>query len=145
MNEFNGRAAVVAEALTWLKTPYHHEARVKGSGVDCGTLLLEVYEAVGLTPHINVPHYAHDFHIHRDQEWYKNYVDAHATPTMEPKPGDITLYRFGRILSHGAIVIKWPQIIHAYLEAGAVVLDDAEANHGLLRRQAGFWTFWGDR
>lgn len=34
----------VAEALTWLGTPYHQQGRVKGVGVDCGTLLCEVYE-----------------------------------------------------------------------------------------------------
>lgn len=33
----------VAEAITWLGTPYHHQGRVKGVGVDCGTLLCEVY------------------------------------------------------------------------------------------------------
>ncbi|WP_436904878.1 hypothetical protein [Acinetobacter johnsonii] len=34
----------VQEALTWLGTPYHHQGRVKDVGVDCGTLLCEVYE-----------------------------------------------------------------------------------------------------
>ena len=34
----------VQEALTWLGTPYHHQGRVKGVGVDCGTLICEVYE-----------------------------------------------------------------------------------------------------
>ena len=34
----------VAEALTWLGTPYHHhQGHVKGIGVDCGTLVFEVY------------------------------------------------------------------------------------------------------
>lgn len=38
----------VAEAMTWLGTPYHHQGRVKGVGVDCATLLCEVYKEVGL-------------------------------------------------------------------------------------------------
>ncbi len=37
----------VQEALTWLGTPYHHQGRIKGVGVDCGTLICEVYEKVG--------------------------------------------------------------------------------------------------
>jgi hypothetical protein len=46
------RAAVVKEALTWLGTPYHHHARVKGVGVDCARLLCAVYEASACVPHI---------------------------------------------------------------------------------------------
>ena len=33
--ELAQRLAVVAEAESWLGTPYHHEARIKGHGVDC--------------------------------------------------------------------------------------------------------------
>ena len=36
------RAAVVAEAIAWLGTPYHHRARIKGVGVDCAQLALGV-------------------------------------------------------------------------------------------------------
>ena len=43
----------VAEAMTWLGTPYHHQGRVKGIGIDCATLLCEVYEVVGLIDHLN--------------------------------------------------------------------------------------------
>ena len=44
------RAAVVAEAATWLRTPYHHMGRVKNAGTDCLMLLAEVYEAAGVIP-----------------------------------------------------------------------------------------------
>ena len=37
------RAAVVAEARSWIGTPYHHAADVKGHGVDCAMLLIRVY------------------------------------------------------------------------------------------------------
>jgi cell wall-associated NlpC family hydrolase len=61
-----------------------------------------------------------------------------------PLPGDLALYRYGRTISHGAIVTCWPQIIHAHLDSGCVVLDDGEANAELERRFVGFWSFWGD-
>ena len=38
----NQRQRVVAEAETWLRTPYHHMGRIKGGGIDCPTLLAEV-------------------------------------------------------------------------------------------------------
>lgn len=34
------RAAVVREARSWLDTPYRHQARVKGRGVDCVGLII---------------------------------------------------------------------------------------------------------
>jgi cell wall-associated NlpC family hydrolase len=42
------RAAVVAEAKTWIGTPYHHAADVKGHGVDCAMLLVRIYGDLGL-------------------------------------------------------------------------------------------------
>ncbi len=33
---------VVRTARTWLGTPYHHQGRLKGVGVDCAGLLIGV-------------------------------------------------------------------------------------------------------
>ena len=41
---------VRSEALTWLGTPYHHQGRVKGVGVDCGQILIAIYEKAGILP-----------------------------------------------------------------------------------------------
>ena len=41
---------VRSEALTWLGTPYHHQGRVKGVGVDCGQILISIYEKAGILP-----------------------------------------------------------------------------------------------
>jgi hypothetical protein len=37
-----------------------------------------------------------------------------------PKPGDVAVFRYGRTYSHGAIVIAWPRLIHAYWQRGVV-------------------------
>src|SRR5690349_11447583 len=37
------RARLLDEARTWLLTPWHHNARVRGAGVDCGQLLIACY------------------------------------------------------------------------------------------------------
>lgn len=52
--------AAVNEALTWLGTPCHHQGRIKGVGVDCGTLICEVYEKVGLMDHLDPRPYPPD-------------------------------------------------------------------------------------
>ncbi len=136
------REAVVAEAMTWLRTPYHHMARVKGGGVDCATLLLEVYHAVGLIPKINVGFYPPDWHFHRNDERYLDWVRHYARRTDNPRPGDIALFRFGRCVSHGAIVTGWPGLIHSYFRLGCVLgsADDGE----LQGRLDSHWTLFED-
>lgn len=39
------RAEIVAEAMTWLHTPFHHQAAAKGAGCDCIGLLRGVGNA----------------------------------------------------------------------------------------------------
>lgn len=62
--------AVVAEAKSWIGTPYHHMARVKGVGCDCLTLLAAVYHKAGVIPTIEIPYYPPDWHLHRSAERY---------------------------------------------------------------------------
>jgi cell wall-associated NlpC family hydrolase len=110
------RLAVLKEAESWIGTPFHHEARLKGHGVDCGQFLLAVYEAVGVMPHIETEHYPPDFHMHQSKEWYKGIVEQYADEIEDsPAPADLVLFRVGRVYSHGAIVVNWPLIIHAYV------------------------------
>jgi len=58
MSEELERQLVIKEALTWLSTPFHHEAMIKGAGVDCGMFLAAVYRVAGLIPEFTVAHYA---------------------------------------------------------------------------------------
>jgi cell wall-associated NlpC family hydrolase len=148
------RAAVIGCARAWLRTPYHHRGRVKGAGVDCAMLLAEVYAEAGLVRHLAIPHYPPDWHLHRDAERYLGVLLDHAVeylpdfaradhphpdplrgrereggalPTRPILPADIALWRFGRCFSHGAIVVDWPIVIHAYLGRGCVLEDAAKA------------------
>ncbi len=153
MTEQEEREAVVREALSWQRTPYHHNARVKGGGVDCAMLLAEVYPKIvpHRVPPITPEHYPPDWHLHRSKERYLTYVQKYAVEITEAEaqPGDMVLFKFGRCFSHGAIIVKWPRIIHAYVNLGCQ-LDDANGAHFLryqgeadnaprLRR---FFTLW---
>jgi NlpC/P60 family putative phage cell wall peptidase len=44
------RAEIVAEARTWIGTPWRHQAHIKGVGCDCGGLVRGVMVACGLMP-----------------------------------------------------------------------------------------------
>jgi cell wall-associated NlpC family hydrolase len=64
-------------------------------------------------PHF--PYYPHDWHLHRVTERYLEGVLQYAKEIESlPRPADIVLWKFGRCYSHGAIVVEWPRIIHAY-------------------------------
>ncbi len=126
MSGAEARAAVVAEAERWLGTPFHHQGRVRGAGVDCAMLLAEVYERCGLVAHVDPGYYPPDWHMHRDAERYLDRLLAHGRELDGPPlPGDVAVFRFGRTFSHGAIVAAWPRVIHAYWAVGRVVWGDA--------------------
>lgn len=135
------RQNVISEAFTWLNTPYHHQANLKGVGVDCVMLLVEVYKACGLIPATVDPRpYANDWHVHRSEEVYLGGVEQLAERVDVPEPGDIALFQFGRCVSHGALVVKWPLVMHAFIENSAVVLTDISKSADLTSRLRGFYT-----
>jgi len=144
MTEQSERSTVVAEARSWLRTPYHHAARVKGAGVDCAMLLAAVYEEAGLFPPVVFETYPRDWMLHRDAERLLDIVTRHAREVpAQTGPGDLVVYRFGRAFAHGAIIIEWPVIIHAVPRAG-VILDEVDGA-GLGGRARRIFTLWRSR
>lgn len=140
------RPLVVAIARSWVGTPFHHMARLKGVGVDCAQLLAAVYEEAGIVPKIDLGFYRQDEYIHLGRERYKSFIELYGVPVETPKPGDVALYRFGSAVGHGAIVVEWPQIIHAYVSKGCVY-DEGDSPMLLTDtlgrpRLRGFWTLW---
>ena len=121
------RAAVVAEAKTWLGTPYHHCADIKGAGVDCLMLLVRVYHAVGLMPATDPRPYAPQWHLHRNDELYLAGLEQHGRELAleeEPQAGDIAVWRFGRTFSHAGIVLNEREVLHALKDAREVTISD---------------------
>jgi NlpC/P60 family putative phage cell wall peptidase len=115
---------VLAEAASWLGTPWHHEAGVKGAGVDCAMLLVRVFAAVGAIAPIDPRPYPIDHMLHSGDERFMGWLQQFADPvtTGDPQPGDVVVYRVGRCYSHAAIVTQWPDIIHAFRDERQVVV-----------------------
>ncbi len=134
MAEAQGRAAVVAEARTWLRTPWAHRQKVKGVGVDCAQFPLAVYQACGLVEAFDTGDYPRDWHIHRDQERFAPIVERFAREIThaEVKPGDLVLCKIGRVFSHGVIVLDWPLGVHAAVNERMVTLCDLSQDVGLI-------------
>lgn len=142
------RVRIIEVAETFIGTPFHHAARLKGVGIDCANLLAEVYEEANITPHLELPFFVPDWMLHRTEERFLAYVlGTGAREITVPLPGDIALFKFGRCYSHGAIVTHWPRVIHAIAPLGAVVRGDATQypllDRGSQPRPVKFYTLVG--
>jgi NlpC/P60 family putative phage cell wall peptidase len=137
------REDIIAEAKTWLGTPYHHQGAVKGAGVDCAQILIEVYFAVGLADKPDVGYYPSDWMLHRSEERYLGWVEQYCKeiPQELADDGDIVLFKFGRCFSHSGIISNYPRIIHAQREDNCCY---ATIGMGSLQgKQMKFFTFFG--
>lgn len=120
------QSKVLGEAITWLGTPWHHEADIKGAGVDCAMLLVRVFVAAGAIPAIDPRPYPMDHMLHSPEERFLGWLNQYADPVTsggDPQPGDVVLYRVGRCYSHAAIVTQWPHVVHAFRDERQVVVS----------------------
>lgn len=100
---------IVAEAKTWLGTPYKYAKAEKGKGTDCSGMVMKVYEtATG----IKIPRNS------TKQAEYCKKVGADKV-----KAGDLVFFATGKDpkkVSHVGIVIDNEQFIHASSSKGVV-------------------------
>ena len=50
MTESEQRASVIAEAMSWIGTPFRDQSDVKGAGVDCAMLLVRCFVDTSVVP-----------------------------------------------------------------------------------------------
>jgi len=148
VSEADQRAAVIAEARTWISTPYHNCADIKGVGVDCGMFIIRCFVDTGICAPFDPRPYPPDWHLHRSAEKYLNFVFDRAKEVAEPQIGDVVVFHLGRCYSHGGIVTKADPltIVHAFWPARAVVEEDISREGHLLSapaRARRFFDYWG--
>jgi len=143
-HEAQQRAAFVAEAKTWLGTPFRDQADVKGGGIDCAMLLVRCAVDTGLVPPLDPRPYPPQWHLHRDEERFLAIVSKlgaeKPNPTGLPaealaKAGDVIVYQVARCFAHGGIIIECPRasgeamaqqgthVLHAYYKTGHVAIS----------------------
>ena len=111
------RSEIVAEARKWLGTPYHHQGRVLGHGVDC----YGVIEMVGRAFGIEVPENISYSRI-PDERHLLGCMDKYAVriAVQDMKPGDIVIMPFLSQMRHMGIVTDIG-VLHAWEPVGKVV------------------------
>ena len=110
------RLAAVAEARSWLGTPYQHQASLKGVGCDCLGLVRGVWRSLyGAEPE-QPPPYRPDWAEAGGQETLLEAAQRWLLPAGEPVPGDLLLFRMveGAPVKHAGIVSAPGRMIHAY-------------------------------
>lgn len=125
------RAAVIAEARSWIGTPFRWRAAVKGpqGGADCASFIAAVYKNAGVFDEKDAQIYVPpQFGMNQPDEIYLLYVQKHAAEisaerggTVDtPEPADFLIVKPPRARSfwHGAIVEEWPWVIHCWGEQG---------------------------
>lgn len=114
------RMDIVAEARTWVGTPFHHQARIKGVGVDCAGLVIGVARGLGLVPEgFDVTGYQRS----PDGVSLVAYCEQHMTRISRDalQPGDVIVIRWRHHPQHLGIVGDYLHgglsLIHAFSDA----------------------------
>ena len=126
---------IVKQARTWMGTPFHHQARLKGKGCDCLGLIVGVVDELGLKDKNGVALAAYDETTY-SREPDGKYLTEKLTglldevPLNEARAGDMALFKVRENPQHLAILTDYEGtlgMIHCFAQARRVVehrLDD---------------------
>jgi NlpC/P60 family putative phage cell wall peptidase len=115
---------IIAAARTWLGTPYHHQASMKGVGCDCLGLIRGLYrELVGPEP-VTLPVYTRDWGDATGAETLLEAGRTYLVPLTldEAAPGDVAVFRLraGAPAKHAGVLMAEGRMIHAQEGDGVV-------------------------
>lgn len=130
------RAHVIQEALSWIGTPYRHQASQKGQGADCLGFVRGVYRSVVGPDKAQVPPYPR--RAHDREEHLLIAATEHLRAIDHPQAGDVLLFRMRRSLPirHCGILVADDLFIHAY--EGQAVVSTALSSFWRTRINASF-------
>jgi NlpC/P60 family putative phage cell wall peptidase len=111
------RAEIIAEARSWIGTPYAHQASVKGIGCDCLGLVRGVWRAVYGEEPEQPPPYSRDWAEAHGRETLAEAAGRHmiAVPTDKILPADVLLFAMkeNSPAKHCAILTAPGRMLHS--------------------------------
>jgi NlpC/P60 family putative phage cell wall peptidase len=122
------REAIVATARSWVGTPYHHQASLKGVGCDCLGLIRGVWrELLGPEPEA-MPAYTRDWGDATGSEPLLAAALKHLVPLADAKlaqPGDVLVFRMkdGGVAKHAGVMVAADRFVHAQEELGVIEVE----------------------
>lgn len=117
------RTRVVAAARSYIGTPYHHQACVRGVGVDCLGLVRGVWRDLYGYDAEDPPAYSRDWAEGMGRETMLEASARHlvGVEIARALPGDVVVFRYkpGVVAKHAGILTESDRFVHA-MEGGRV-------------------------
>ncbi len=129
-----------SEALSWLDTPYRHQASIKGVGCDCLGLVRGVWRTLYGTEPAPLPIYTPNWAETKDAGQLEDAAKCYLQAAVSPSPGSVLLFRFAPStpVKHCGILLNSHEFVHAYW--GRAVCRSSFGNWW-KRRVAGAYDF----
>ena len=139
------RRRVVTEAMSWIGTPYRHQASIRYVGADCLGVIRGVWrELCGPEP-MKLPAYSDDWLDTRQSDHVADAISDlfEPGPAQVPCAGQVLVFGFGRKKrsKHLGILTStgdMPRFVHAYTRFGVV---ETSLDPAWQRRVAGVFDF----
>lgn len=108
---------MIAAARACIGTPFHHQGRQPGAGLDCIGLVVIALKAAGVDVRDRT-----DYARQPAADALQLALEAHGFSHAETiAAGDVLLFRFNRAPQHVALATESTRMIHAYAPIGKVV------------------------
>lgn len=107
---------IIEAALSWVGTPYHHQQRCKGVGVDCAHLVAGIAIDAGLmAADTNLPmDYSPEWNLHNKEEMLISYLLQFGCQSKDSaEAGDIIGFTIGHCVGHIGVMVSDTQYVHA--------------------------------
>ncbi len=118
---------MIAAARACLNTPFHHQGRLPGVGLDCIGLVVVALRAVGVEVRDR-----QDYSTRPDGKSLERALVEHGAVKVDSfRAGDILLFRYDQQPQHVALATSANTMIHSFAPAGRVV----ETNIGAYWRR----------
>lgn len=120
------RAQIWQTALTWLGTPFHDLACLKGprGGVDCGQFIVGVAKELGVLPFTwKCPVYSPERQLHQREDMMSPILASCGctpVPWEARQAGDVVTFCIGLTISHAAFLLPGNELVHAVVDKGVV-------------------------
>ena len=128
-------SALLTAARACLGTPFHHQGRAPGVGLDCIGLIVVALRAAGVAVRDRT-----DYGPRPDGLSLIAALEDHgAKPASDIQAGDILVFRYDNQPQHVALATAPEAMIHSFAPAGRVVETPLGAYWA--RRLVGVWRF----
>lgn len=121
------RRAVIAEAISWNKTPYHDRAQIKGVGVTCFTLFAAAFNAV-VGSSIVAPNISEQWYMHCKEQLCLEHMATQGFVEIkrdEVRPADIVASNTAfDVYCHSGLLLSWPNpptAIHVTVRGAEII------------------------